>query len=353
MRDDKLAFLRRLIAEVGPSGFEGNVGRVWRDEAARFADEVTHDAVGNSYAWLRGPKGSPIVAIEAHVDEIGFQITHIDDQGFLWIGEIGGWDASVVVGQRIRLVGAGGEIVGVVGRKASHLLSPADREKAPELKSLWVDIGASSRADARTRVEVGDYGVVDAPMVSLTDDLVSSRAVDNRGGAWVALSALERLATDRPAVTVVALAASREEISFAGSVTGALSIGAVAAVVIDVTHATDYPEADKRRNGDVRLGGGPVISRGSSLSPVVSRGLIEAAERVAYGYALDAAPSATWTDADGMVKGGRGVACGLVSIPLRYMHSPNETVSLSDLDACAEVIADYVRSLPAEPDFRC
>lgn len=353
MRDEQLTFLRRLIAEIGPSGFEGDVGRVWREEAARFADEVTHDVVGNSYAWLRGPEGSPIIAIESHIDEIGLQVTHIDEQGFLWVGAVGGWDATVLVGQRIRFKGTDGEVVGVVGRKATHLMSSSDREKAPELKSLWVDIGASTRADARMRLRVGDFGVVDAPWIALTGDLVSSRGVDNRAGAWVALSALERLAAVRPAVTVVALAATREEISFAGAATGALATGAAAAIVIDVTHATDYPETDKRQNGDVKLGGGPVITRGASLSPVVTGGLIDAAEAAGLTYTLDAAGSNTWTDAEGMVKGGRGVACGLVSIPLRYMHSPNETISLNDLDACAEVIVTYVTSLPANPDFRC
>ena len=352
MRDEQMLSLRRLVAEIGPSGFEGDVGRVWREDAERFADEVTHDAVGNSYAWLRGPEGAPVVAIEGHIDEIGFQITHIDPEGFLWMGEIGSWDASVVVGQRITFRGRDSNVVGVVGRKASHLMSPSDREKAPELKTLWVDIGASNRADARRRVEVGDYGVVDAPWLALTDDLVSSRAIDNRAGAWVALSALERLAADRPAVTVVALAATREEISFAGATTGAHSAAPIAAVVIDVTHATDYPEADKRRNGEVSLGGGPVISRGASISPVVARGLMEAADRIGQPYAVDAQPSATWTDSDGMVKGGHGVACGLVSIPLRYMHSPNETASLADIDACAELVAAYVKGLPANPDFR-
>ena len=352
MRHEQLTFLRRLVAEIGPSGFEGDVGRVWREEAERFADEVTHDAVGNSYAWLRGPEGSPVVAIEGHIDEIGFQITHIDAEGFIWIGEIGGWDASVVVGQRITFRGRAGVVVGVVGRKASHLMSSSDREKAPELKSLWVDIGASSRADARRRVEVGDYGVVETPWLQLTGDLVASRAIDNRAGAWVALSALERLAADRPAVTVVALAATREEISFAGAVTGAHSVDPIAAIVVDVTHATDYPEADKRRNGEVSLGGGPVISRGSSISPVVARGLMEAADRIGQPYAVDAAPSATWTDADGMVKGGQGTACGVVSIPLRYMHSPNETASLADIDACAELIAAYIMGLPVDLDLR-
>jgi endoglucanase len=239
-----------------------------------------------------------------------------------------------------------------VGRKALHLLSPSDREKAVELKQLWVDIGATSREEAQQRVRVGDYGVVDAPFLHLTDDVVSARANDNRAGTVVILEALRLLSERRPAVNVVALAATREEISYAGAFTASVQLAPLAAFVVDVTHATDYPEADKRKDDEVRLGGGPVITRGSSTNPRLTDELIALAERLELPFAIQASPDKSWTDADAMIQAGRGTATAIISIPTRYMHSPNETISLGDLSACAELIAEMTATITPESDFR-
>ncbi|HET9661553.1 MAG TPA: M42 family peptidase [Thermomicrobiales bacterium] len=344
-------FLRRLLDAPGPSGFEERPSRVWRDEAATFADEVDRDVLGNSWARLSNP-GAPVMLIEGHIDEIGLMVTLIDENGYLLFDAIGGWDTQVIIGQRMIVLGRAGDVTGVVGRKAPHGMSAEDRNKVPQLRDLWIDIGASSKADAETRVEIGDAIVIDAPFRQLSDDLVVARSLDNRVGAFVALEALRLLADDRPAFDAYAMVAAQEEITFAGAQTGTFQLGPTAAIVIDVTHATDYPGADKWRNGDIKMAGGPVLGRGSSTNAVVYRALGDYAAKAEIPIQRQGNPRSSGTDADAMIKTGPGTATGIVSIPNRYMHSPNETVSLTDLDSAAQLIAGFIRSLPADFDFR-
>lgn len=354
MDRQRRAFLQQLLDTPGPSGFERSAARVWREEAATFADDVTVDAVGNSYAVVNGSGGetAPAVLVSGHVDEIGFIVTYIDDEGFLWVESLGGWDPQVVVGQRIRFLGRQSEIVGVVGKKAIHLIKPDEREKASKLSDLWVDIGAKDREDAERRVEIGDAGVIDAGFVELDGDLCASRSMDNRTGAFVALEAVRLSATARPFVTVVAVASVQEESGLIGAAVAAVRVAPAVAIAVDVTHATDYPNADKHHDGDVKLGGGPVLSRGATLNPEVYEGLRRAAAETGIPYSLQATGNRSGTDADSMIGAGRGTATGLVSLPTRYMHGPNETVHLGDLTQAANLIAAFVASLDADSDFR-
>jgi endoglucanase len=349
--DHSLQFLKQLLDTPGPSGFERDPAMVWLNEAATFADDVERDLVGSSYATLRKP-GAPIVLIAGHIDEIGIQITHIDDDGYLWFDKIGGWDDIVFVGQRIKIIAETGYVIGVIGRKASHLLKPDDRLKPPAVSDLWIDIGATDGKAARSRVQVGDAGVIDAGFVQVTDDIVCSRSLDNRVGAWVALETLRLLANNRPAVEVVAVATAQEEISFAGAYVAGDRIQPTVSIALDVTHCSDYPGASKAINGDVRLGGGPVLHRGSSQNPVVFKGLSAAAGRLGLELPVQAQSRATHTDADALIRSGGGPASAVVSIPNRYMHSPNELVSLTDLQQCAELLAEFIGSITAETDFR-
>ena len=351
MESSAYDFLRRLVDLPGPSGYESAPARVWREHAESFAGEVTHDVLGNSYARLK-TEGAPIVVIEGHIDEIGLLITHVDPEGYLWFDTIGGWDAQVLVGQRIRIAGNNGDVFGVIGRKASHILSPEDREKAVKAKDLWIDIGASDRADALRWVTTGDPAVVHGDFLHLTDDLCVSRSMDNRVGAFVALEALKLLAGDRPNLDLYALATTQEEITFAGAHTSTFQLAPKVAIAIDVTHATDYPGANKKSDGEVKLGGGPVLARGASLNPIVYMGLREASKRLGMDLPVQGNARTSGTDADAMIKTGAGTATGLVSIPNRYMHSPNEVVSLQDLVDAARVIAEFVRTITPESDFR-
>jgi endoglucanase len=351
MSDDTRSFLRRLLETASPSGFEVEAARVWRTEAESFADEVSVDSNGTSFARLKGD--GPRVMIEGHIDEIGVMVTHIDDNGFIWFSAIGGWDDQVLIGQRIRILAEGGPIVGVIGKKPRHQLTDEDLNKVSKIRTLWIDIGAKDGDDARSRVSIGDPGVIEQPILELGDDLIACRGIDNRVGALIALEALRLLSQgERPAADVWAVAPTQEEITFGGARTSAFGLEPDVAIAIDVTHATDHPDADVRGNGLCKLGGGPALARGSAVHPGVQRMLVEAAKAEGITYTLEATPRSTGTDADAIAYARAGVPTGIVSIPNRYMHSPSEIISLSDIDSCASLIAAFTRRLDASPDFR-
>jgi endoglucanase len=351
VNDHQRSVLKTLLSSPGPSGFEQTAARVWRDEAATFAEDVEHDVLGNSYASINRNR-SPLVVIEGHIDEIGFIVTYIDDDGFIWFDKIGGWDDQVIVGQRVQIASASAQVSGVIGKKAAHLLKPADRERVTASDDLWIDIGASSKADAESRVEVGDPIVLDVQPLALTDDLWVSRSSDNRVGAFVALEALRLLTENPPECGVVAVAATQEEINMSGALNLASRLKPTVAIAIDVTHATDYPGAAKKADNDVKLGGGPVLTRGSSINPKVFQGLRDAGQRLGISTPVQAAARSSGTDADAFLRSGQNIASGLVSIPNRYMHSPNEIVSLADVEAAASLIAEFVRTISGASDFR-
>jgi putative aminopeptidase FrvX len=352
---ESVGFLKQLLGTPGPSGFEQAAARVWRDEVKAFADDVLADVHGNSVASLNG-KGKPRVMFAGHIDEIGLQITHIDEDGFLYFSGIGGWDSQVLVGQRVLLLAQDGPVHGVVGKKAIHQLKKEELDRVTKVIDLWIDIGAANRAEAAARVRIGDAGVLDTRVEEYPNGRIVSRSLDNRIGAFVAAEALRRLAgkTQRPKqAAVFAVASTREEIAWTGSGarTSAVGIEPDVAIVVDVTHATDYPGADKKHSGDHKLGGGVVLSRGSSVSSVVFDLLVECAEQAQIAYTIQAAPRDTGTDADAIYNALRGIPTGLVSVPNRYMHSPNEMVALQDLDRAADLLAAFARRLEPGIDF--
>ncbi|MEN9937223.1 MAG: hypothetical protein RLZZ387_3802 [Chloroflexota bacterium] len=349
MEDTSLAFLKRILAIPGPSGDEAAAGRAWRAEADTFADRTWADVRGSSYAVLEG--GAPRVLLAGHIDEIGIMVSYIDDDGYLTFQPVGGWDSQVLVGQRVRLLGKQGEVVGVIGKKPIHLMKPDEREKVSKIEDLWIDIGATSRAEAQERVRVGSVGVIDAQPVEMPGGRLVSRSIDDRIGAFTVLEALRLLAKDRPRATVAAVATAQEEIGLFGAGVAAFSFEPQVAIAVDVTFATDHPGSDKKQHGDVRLGGGPVLSRGSANSPVVFDMLTATAEREGIPYSVQITPRYTGTDADAIHIARGGVATGVVSIPNRYMHSPNEMIQLSDVEHAARLIAAFVRSLTEETDF--
>ena len=347
-----LSFLKRLLDTPAPSGFEAAAARVWREEAASFADKVTTDVAGNSMAEIN-PGGSPTIMIDGHIDEIGLIVQYIDDDGYVYPAPIGGWDPQVLVGQRIRFMGRGGDVLGVVGKKPIHLMKVTDREQASKMTDLWVDIGATNRAEAEGRLGVGDAGVIDSKTIDFPNNRIVSRSIDDRIGAFVALEALRRYAQNPGSARVVAAATTQEEIAWHGG--GALvctnCINPQMALVIDVTFATDHPSLEKKEIGDHRIGGGPVLSRGAVISPVVFELLRSTAESQGIKYSVHAAGRDTSTNADAIHIAREGVATGLVSIPNRYMHSPNELVSLDDVDKTSTLLAAVCREVNAKTDF--
>jgi putative aminopeptidase FrvX len=353
--EPSLEFLQRLLDAPGPSGYELPAARVWRAEAETIADRVDSDVAGNSIAVLNAG-GTPRVMLAGHIDEIGLIVTYIDDEGFLYFDGIGGWDPQVLLGQRVRVLGTRGEQVGVIGTKPIHLMKPDERDKAVKLTDLWIDLGVKDRAGALERgVRVGDPAVIDARMVRLGDDLIASRAVDNRIGAFVVLETIRILRERRDdfAAEVSAVATTQEEIAYqgGGARSSAFHLDPLAALVVDVTFATDAPRSEKKQTGEHRLGGGPVLGRGSVIHPVVVARLIAAAEGAGLSYTIHANARATHTDADAIHLSRSGVATGVISIPNRYMHSPNEIVSLSDLRSAAQLLAEFVLRLDSSEDF--
>ena len=351
LSDSSVTFLKRLLDTPGPSGFEGAPARVWRAEAATFS-AVKADVVGNSLATVEG-SGGPTILLAGHIDEIGVIVTYIDDNGFIYFEAIGGWDPQVLVGQRMRFLGRDGDVFGVIGKKPIHLMKPEEREKASKITDLWVDIGVTNKAEALAHLDIGDAGVIDARVMEMPNQRIVSRAIDDRIGAFVVLEALRRYAAKPGAARVIAAATAQEEIGYSGggARVAAQQLDAAMAIVVDVTFATDHPGVEKKELGEHKVGGGPVLTRGSVVHPVVFRLLADTAKRLEIPYSVHAAGRFTSTDADGIHLTRDGVATGLLSIPNRYMQSPNELVSLEDLDRAAELIADACRAVTADTDF--
>jgi endoglucanase len=347
--------LREMLLARGPSGYEAAPAAVWRDAAAAFS-EVSTDLVGTPLALVaRGGAGrgeARRLVVMGHIDEIGLIVTHIDDEGYLWFRAVGGWDTQILVGQRLVLDTLEGPITGVVGKKPIHLLREDDRKKVPEIRDLHIDIGARDGEQAREMVRIGDVAVIDADPVELPNGRLASRALDNRIGSYVALEAARLVAQKGgSAWEVVAVAAAQEETTFGGSRTSAFSLEPDAAIVLDVTHATDAPGIEVKSAGAHPLGSGATIGRGSLLNPAVFELLHDTAEAEKIPFTVEASGRQTGTDADAVHLSRGGVATGLVSVPVRYMHSPVELVDLADIDAAARRLAGFAAKLTQRTSF--
>ena len=348
---DSLSFLKKLLDTPGPSGFEAAPAKVWREYAKKFA-KVSGDVAGNSLAEVNGD-GKPTIMLAGHIDEIGVIVSYVDDQGYVYIQPIGGWDPQVLIGQRLRFAGRKGDAFGVVGKKPIHLIKHEEREKAAKFVDIWVDLGAKTKKEAEEIVSVGDAGVIDSRTMEFPNGRLVSRSIDDRIGAFVVLEALRRYAEKPGAAKVVAVATTQEEIGYRGGGAGicATTVGPQMAIVVDVTFAIDHPGVEKKEYGEAAIDGGPVLTRGSIISPVVFNLLRKIAEDRKIPFALHAAGRETSTDADAIHIAREGVATGLVSVPNRYMHSPNELVSIQDLDHAAELIAEACRAVTTKTDF--
>lgn len=343
--------LQTLLTTPGPSGYEGDAAAAWREAAEGFAT-VTADDLGSSVARVRGTAGGPLLAIVGHIDEIGVHVSHIDDEGFLRFGSVGGWDPVILVGQRVTLVTREGAIPGVIGKKPIHLMKDEDRRRVPQLKDLHIDIGAKDGDDARERVRIGDVAVIAGEPVELPNDRIASRALDNRIGCYVALEAARLVAEAGGAPgDVAAVAAVQEEITFAGSRTTAFSLAPQLAIAVDVTFATDQPGVELGELTKHPLGSGPSLTRGSTIHPRLFELLHETAEAEEIPFTVAAAGRGTGTDADAIHLSRAGIPTALVSVPLRYMHSPVELCQLDDVANAAKLIAAFALRLAPDTSF--
>ena len=350
MADLNKTFLKTLLSTPGPSSFEEKAARVWREQAESYGADLATDVYGNTFATFGGA-GSPRVMLAGHIDEIGLIVTYIDDEGLVYFKGIGGWDAQQLIGQRVRILGYSSEVLGVIGKVPIHLLSDEDSKKVPEMKDMWVDIGAKDGDEAKRHVRPGDAAVIEQPFLELLNGRVVSKAIDNRIGAYVVLEAARRAAEKGSNAEVVAVATVQEEITGIGAYIASHELRPDVAIAVDVTHATDVPGVDKKQEGDVTFGSGPVLAVGSYVQRGVLNSLAETAEAEGIAYRLEPAPRRTFTDADDIAKSRGGVPTAVVSVPNRYMHSPNEMIDLEDLEQVIRLIAAFIERLDEGTTF--
>jgi putative aminopeptidase FrvX len=342
--------LTRLLSAPGPSGHEEEPARIWRDAASSFA-EVTSDTLGTSFARVRAAEDAPTLAFVGHIDEIGVMITNVEESGLLSFTTVGGISAEMLAGQRLELMTRQGRIPAALARKRVQPEQLRDRPRL-ELSDLHIDVGATSREEAEALVRVGDPGVWVGPPVALPNERLLSKGLDNRLGAYIALEAARRVAEGREAqVDVVAVAAVQEEIGLYGARAAAYGLAPDVAVAIDVTPATDYPGGDARRAGRIELGMGAMIARGPTLNKLVTDLLGEAADAEGIPHAYEVYSRITSTDADEIHFSRAGIPTGLLSIPTRYLHSPNEICALDDVESIVRLLVAFAKRLSREQSF--
>lgn len=352
MNKDSFDFLKAIEETPSVSGYEAPAAALVRARMKKYADKIETDVHGNVIVGAN-VKAPTRIMLAGHMDQIGLMIHHISDDGFCYFRSVGGIDATVLPGLSITVHTAAGPVNAVIGRKPVHLMKPEERGVGKvELTDLWLDIGASSRAEALKRVSIGDIATFELGVIKLGNDFIASPGLDNKVGTFVVMEAL-RLAVESKKLksALYAVATVQEEIGLRGARTSAYGIDPHVGIAVDVTHATDNPGADKKLAGDVRLGRGAVIERGPNINHKLFDLFVDTAKKKSITHQIAAAPGATGTDANAMQISRAGLAAGLISIPNRYMHTPVEVVSLGDLEACAKLIAETVIRIDAKTNF--
>ena len=350
MESSAREFFETLLATPGVSGYEQKVQDVVRSYAADFTDLITTDLHGN-VILCKNPDADVRIMLAGHCDQIGLLVSHIDDSGFVYTQTIGGWDPQQLIGQRMVVWTANGPVDGVIARKAIHLLDETERKQVVKLKELWIDIGAKSKEDAQSLIEIGDSVTFPLGMKELRNGLATSPAMDNRTGVWVVVEALRRASQLNSNVGFYAVSTVQEEIGLRGARTAAFTVDPHIGIAVDVTHATDCPTIDKRQQGEVDLGGGPVIARGPNINPEVAARLKSLAGQNDIPVQYNAIGRAAPNDSNALQITRGGVATGILAIPNRYMHSAVETISLEDIDNAASLLAHFAQSVTTAEDF--
>jgi len=343
-------FFRELVEAPSPSGFEEPAQEVYRKFVKKYSDEVKTDVHGNVIALRKG-KGKLKLMVSGHADEIGFMVNFIDSDGFIYFCSIGGVDPSVLPGLKVDIYTSKGKVRGVIGRKAIHMMEKEEKSKTPKLKDLWIDIGAKDKKQAESIVSVGDPITFQLGMEEMRNDLVLTKATDNKAGVFAAGALLKYLEKEKISVNLFCVSSVQEELGLRGARTSAFGIAPDLGLAFDVTIATDHPTTEKKKYGDISLNKGPVIARGANINSVVFDMLIETGKKNNIDYQIEAAPRATGTDANAMQLNRSGVATGLISFPNRYMHTPIEIVSLADIENAVKLAGEFVKKLNDKIDF--
>ncbi|MDO5334866.1 MAG: M42 family metallopeptidase [Coriobacteriia bacterium] len=344
-------FLKSLVETPSVTGCETQVASLVRERLASVATYVETDVMGSVHAVLEGAGEAPSVMVAAHMDEVGLMVTYISPEGFLSVSAVGGVDAAILPGMRVDVHTQSGVFRGVVGRKPIHLISPEERKNVTPLHSLVIDLGMSAKK-VRSRVRIGDVITYGVGFEELSGGMAVSRGFDDKMGVYVAARVMEEIAqAGGSRGTYSCVGTVQEEIGLRGAQTSAFCVDPDVGIAVDVTHATDYPGIDQSRYGKIVCGKGPVIARGPNVNPVVFERLVAAAEAEGIPYQIEAEPGVTGTDAAVIQTSRSGRACGLVSVAVRYMHTPTEVLSLHDLEATVKLLKRFVLDLDEDVSF--
>lgn len=352
MKKEAYHFFENLIFLPSPSGFEENASKLFKNYVSKFCDDVKVDTLGNVIAVIKANKKTDFnVMISGHIDEIGLMVKYIDDKGFIYFTSVGGVDIRLLLGMRVIVHTEKGKIKGVVGQKPIHLMEAAEREKVSKIHELFIDIGAKDKKDALKYVNIGDYITIDCGLDKLLNGLLVGRGFDDRMGAFCVAEMLRLISEQKEhlSVNVYGVATVQEEIGLRGATVSSYSIEPKVGIAVDVGFATDFPSVDCKIAGEGKLGGGPIISKGPNINPHIFDLLIKTAKMKKIPYQLEAAPRGTGTDANVMQLTKGGVATALVSVPLRYMHTPVEVLSEKDLESTIKLLKETV--LMMKPDM--
>ncbi|MDZ7694527.1 MAG: M20/M25/M40 family metallo-hydrolase [Balneolaceae bacterium] len=344
-------FLEKLLVTPSPTGFESAGQKVWTDYVGKFADNVETDAYGSAVAKLNTSFDVITVMLEAHCDEIGMIVQHITDDGFIFLNKLGGSDSTIARAKRVFIHSRDGIVSGVVGNTAIHL---QDKKNGggdqPAWKDIYVDIGASSKEEALKMVQVGDPVTYADDFEFLSDDVLTGRGLDNRIGGYMIAQALRKLneRRDELNVNVMALNSVQEEVGGYGARMMSFRLEPDLALVTDVTHATDSPGINNKEHGLIKLRQGPVLQHGGANHPKVVEFLEKVVGEKEFDVQHEANSVRTGTDTDSIFYQKTGIPSALISLPLRYMHSPVETTSIKDVERVVDLFVESVLSL--EPD---
>jgi putative aminopeptidase FrvX len=339
-------FLKDLCLCPAPSGFESGVQRLLRRrlQTVNGRPEAEGDPLGNLWSSV-GPQDGPSVVAIAHADQIGMIVTHIEDEGYLRFGAIGWVDHVLLPGHTVVVHSPRGPVRGVVGRPPTHIIPEAERGKAPPFEEQFIDIGARDRGEALERVAVGDAVTFDAGFHELSPGRYASIAMDNRAGVYATFRALELYASEPGGARLTAVSSSHEETTFMGARALARRLQPDCVLVIDGCFTSDYPGVDAAKvSGEAWLGRGPVVTRGTATNSRLTSLALDVAADSGIAVQITATPGRTLTDADEMAAAG-AAASAVLSIPMRYVHTPAEVLDGDDVEATAALVAALARRI--------
>jgi len=347
MVEESFLFLKKLIEVPSPSGFEQPVQRVIREELEKTADELKTDVHGNVIA-VKNPGGTPRIMLAGHCDEIGFMVKYIDENGFIYFSSIGGVDAHIVPGQRVKIHTRAGPILGVVGKKPIHVLEEEEKKKVVKLSQQWIDIGAVNKKEVEELVKVGDPITFAPGLERLQGDRVVGRGFDDKMGAFIICEVLKSLSNSSFSAALFVTSTVQEEVGLRGARTAAYAINPDLGIAVDADSASDFPEIDKKKEGEIKIGKGPVLFKGPNINPKLGEILIQIAEENKIPYQIAGESRATPTDANVIQISRAGVAAALVSVPIRYLHTPVEILSLNDIENAVKLLNCFILQVKKE-----